>query len=397
MARHKKSGKRATGIQAKSGFLYIVVSKTSVKDGKKVTEKKWHATGLADTPDNVKKASESRARLVGGRKNLTIDKNILLTDYIDHVMERKKREVSDTTYASYIYRTNRIKAYYGDLKVKELRESLVEEFLDDLFEKYDVQPRTVKDIKILLEYIMDQAFRDGLIIYNPVKEVCINKSLAAKHAKVKNLDDEFFSYEEAGVFLDKVRDHELYELFYITLFFGLRREEVLGLKWSAIDFKKAVMKVNHTVTKGTTVNRLNSTKTISSERNYPLTDEQIELFKKLKKKEAANRRLCGNGYFDSDYVFKHVDGSLYYPDYPTKAFNKLLKRIPELPQAVTFHGLRSSCVSILIHEGMDVKSIQKWVGHKDINTTLKIYAKVKEKEAKKEISDKMNSIIKLNN
>ena len=46
---------------------------------------------------------------------------------------------------------------------------------------------------------------------------------------------------------------------------------------------------------------------------------------------------------------------------------------------------------------MDVKSIQKWVGHKDINTTLKIYAKVKEKEAKKEISDKMNSIIKLNN
>ena len=128
-----------------------------------------------------------------------------------------------------------------------------------------------------------------------------------------------------------------------------------------------------------------------------MTDEQIELFKKLKKKESANRRLCGNGYYDSDYVFKHVDGSLYYPDYPTKAFNKLLKRIPELPQAVTFHGLRSSCVSILIHEGMDVKSIQKWVGHKDINTTLKIYAKVKEKEAKKEISDKMNSIIKLNN
>ena len=56
---------------------------------------------------------------------------------------------------------------------------------------------------------------------------------------------------------------------------------------------------------------------------------------------------------------------------------------------------RSSCVSILVHRGMDVKSIQKWVGHADIDTTLKIYAKVKDKEAKKEISDAMTGIISL--
>ena len=119
------------------------------------------------------------------------------------------------------------------------------------------------------------------------------------------------------------------------------------------------------------------------------------MFRQLKKKEKANRRLCGNGYFDSDYIFKHVDGTLYYPDYPTKAFGKLIKRIPELPQSITFHGLRSSCVSILVHQGMDVKSIQKWVGHADIDTTLRIYAKVKDKEAKREISDAMNGIISL--
>ena len=57
------------------------------------------------------------------------------------------------------------------------------------------------------------------------------------------------------------------------------------------------------------------------------------------------------------------------------------------------HGLRTSCVSILVHEGFDVKSIQKWVGHKDIETTLKIYAKVKDKEAKQEILKGMNSLI----
>lgn len=66
-----------------------------------------------------------------------------------------------------------------------------------------------------------------------------------------------------------------------------------------------------------------------------------------------------------------------------------------LPQSITLHGLRSSCVSILVHQGMDVKSIQKWVGHADINTTLKIYAKVKDKEAKREVSKTMDALIRL--
>ena len=119
------------------------------------------------------------------------------------------------------------------------------------------------------------------------------------------------------------------------------------------------------------------------------------MFLKLKDKENRNRKLCGNGYIESDYIFKHDDGSLFYPDHPTKSFRKLIRNMPELPQSITFHGLRSSCVSILVHRGMDVKSIQKWVGHADINTTLKIYAKVKDKEAKRAISLTMTDMIPL--
>ena len=248
---------------------------------------------------------------------------------------------------------------------------------------------------MLLGSIMDQAVKDGLIPCNPVKEVVINKNLAAKYAKEKNTDEEFFSYEEAQLFLDNIKEHELYELFYVALFFGMRREEILGLRWSAIDIKNKTMSINHTVTRGTKINRVNTTKTASSARVYPLTDEQLEMFNSLKDKEEKNRILFGNGYHESDYIFKHVDGSLFYPDYPSKLFAKLIKKMPELPQNITFHGLRSSCVSILVHQNMDVKSIQKWVGHKDIDTTLRIYAKVKDKEAKREISKAMTGIIPL--
>ncbi len=83
------------------------------------------------------------------------------------------------------------------------------------------------------------------------------------------------------------------------------------------------------------------------------------------------------------------------PDYPSKIFSKLIKKMPELPQDITFHGLRSSCVSILVHQGKDVKSIQKRVGHAHYDTTLRIYAKVKDKESKREISDTMQGIIQL--
>ena len=392
MARPKKNGKRATGIQGKSGYLYIITDQYSVKDGVKTREKQWISTGLRDTPDNIKKASEMRQKLLNKRAVVVVDRNVSLKEYADCFLEKKKREVADTTLSSYNNRANRIKDFFGDTKVRDITELMVENFLDNMFLKHHVQKRTVKDTKVLLGGIMEQAVKDGIIPCNPVKEVVINKNLAAQYAKEKSTDEEFFSYEEAQLFLDKIKDHELYELFYVALFFGMRREEILGLRWSAIDFKNKTMSINHTVTRGTKVNRVNTTKTASSAREYPLTDEQVEMFRRLKDKEEKNRILCGNGYHESDYIFKHVDGSLFYPDYPSKLFAKLIKKMPELPQNITFHGLRSSCVSILVHQGMDVKSIQKWVGHKDIDTTLRIYAKVKDKEAKREISKAMTGI-----
>ena len=107
-----------------------------------------------------------------------------------------------------------------------------------------------------------------------------------------------------------------------------------------------------------------------------------------------NRKLSGENYIENDYIFKHADGSLYHPDYPTKAFKKCIRKIPELPQSITFHGLRKSCVSILVKMGLDLKAIQEWVGHRDIKTTLAIYYKIKEREAKLEVSEKLNEKIR---
>lgn len=397
MARKKKDGRWATGIQSKKGMLYIVTTQNAIKDGKRVNEKVWTATQLADTPENVKKASEMRFTILRKDKADMIDRDVTVADYVDIYLAKKKWTVSDTTYSGYYHRGSHIKDFFSSVKLSDVKVRDIEQFLDQLFTERESQPRTVKDIKVLFGSIMDLAVQDGLIAVNPVKEATINKNLATKYTKAKDETDDFFSYREAQEFLSVTEEHPLYELFFLTLFFGLRREEVLGLRWSCISFKDKQFSINHTVTKGTAVNRLNATKTASSARIYPLNDEQISMLRHLKDKENANRKLFGSAYQDNDYIFKHEDGSLYYPDYPTKAFGKIIKAHPELPQGITFHGLRSSCVSILVHEGFDVKRIQKWVGHADIETTLKIYAKVKDKEAKQEILDGMHGIIKLKN
>ena len=96
--------------------------------------------------------------------------------------------------------------------------------LDSLVTEHKSQARTLKDIKALLVSIIDQAVKDGLVADNPAKEATVDKALVLKNAKVKNDDDDFFSYKEAQLFLVIVESHALYELFYITLFFGLRRE-----------------------------------------------------------------------------------------------------------------------------------------------------------------------------
>lgn len=108
--------------------------------------------------------------------------------------------------------------------------------------------------------MMKKSVDDGIRRDNPVEKSTINKDLLRNTAKTKQVDDTFFSYEEAQRFLDGVENSDWYEFFYFALFFGLRREEALGLKWSAIDFTRKVMVINHTVTKGTKVNRVNDVK-----------------------------------------------------------------------------------------------------------------------------------------
>lgn len=98
MARVKKDDRRATGIQGKKGYLYIIITRTVLKDGAKTNEKQWISTGLKDTQANVKKAAVMREKMLDKKTEVTIDRNISVSDYVDIFLERKIRETANTTY-----------------------------------------------------------------------------------------------------------------------------------------------------------------------------------------------------------------------------------------------------------------------------------------------------------
>ena len=165
----------------------------------------------------------------------------------------------------------------------------------------------------------------------------------------------------------------------VAAFYGLRRGEVIGLKWDAIDFERGTITIKRTVT---TINvdgrdvdlEQDSAKTKSSLRTLPLVGQFKEYFMQVRQAQEVNKRICGNCYnYDYDgYVFVDEMGERMRPGYLTTSFPKFLEShgMPHM----RFHDLRHSCASLLLANGVPLKHIQEWLGHSDFSTTANIYA-----------------------
>lgn len=166
-------------------------------------------------------------------------------------------------------------------------------------------------------------------------------------------------------------------------FYGLRRSEILGLKWDAVDFDRKTITIRHTVTEATVDGKVqrvcdDSTKTKSSYRTLPLVEPFEKILLQMKAKQEENRQLCGNCYCQDylEYVYVNEIGELIKPGYLTAHFPMVLKK-HNMPR-IRFHDLRHSCASLLFAQGVSLKEIQAWLGHSTIGTTANIYTHLDE-------------------
>ena len=166
-------------------------------------------------------------------------------------------------------------------------------------------------------------------------------------------------------------------------FYGLRRSEVLGLRWDAIDFESKTITIKHTVNEARvdgkcTLVMADTTKTKSSFRTLPLVAPFEEMLLKMKMEQEENKRLCGNCYCQDyiGYIYVNEIGEIIKPGFLTSHFASVLKA-NNMPR-IRFHDLRHTCASLLFAQGVSLKEIQAWLGHSTIGTTANIYTHLDE-------------------
>ena len=210
------------------------------------------------------------------------------------------------------------------------------------------------------------AKRDGRISVNP----CEGLDLPKKQKRIPT----FYTAEQMQQVLDAIYGEPIYPVVFFAMTFGMRRSEVLGIKWDCVSYHANTFHIRHTVTQDWVVEGKDRTKNASSNRGLPLTEDAKEMLQSLKAAEEENRRLFGREYVDSPYIFKWPSGKPFTPDYVSHRFSELLKK--HGVEHIRFHDLRHSCATFLLSQGHDLHETSKWLGHSDIATTANFYGHV---------------------
>ncbi len=357
-------------LQIKNGKYQIVLNLTD-SNGKR--KQKWISTGL-DVKGNKRNAEKLlREKLEEYEDCQVINSDIMFHNYLLHWLECVKNNIDIITYQSYSSVVNsHIIPYFkmNPCRLSKLNREIIQDYIDykaangRLDGKGGLAPKTIREQKLIIQLASKEAIKEKLISVNPCEFVKLPKAVRREAT--------FYNQDELEQLFQKSRNEKLYPLIYITVIYGLRRSEVLGLKWDSVNFQNKTVTIKHTVVRHNSVVRKDTTKTASSYRIYPMDDEVEKLLLQVKYTEEINRKTFADCYIENDYIFKWENGMPYNPDYITSKFSKILKN-NDLPH-IRFHDLRHSCASLLITKGFSLKDIQDWLGHADFSTTANFYA-----------------------
>ena len=365
-------------LQEKNGMFYVVLNYRD-ENGKRKTP--WISTNLPVkgnkkraenfmmdvrrnfVPPNVQRTEEREAMQKG---------DILFTDFLLKWLRVAKSTVKLTTYASYEMMATRIIIPYFEtlnIKLKELTTEDIQEFYSAQLER--VSANTVIHYHAVIHRALKYAVK--------IKTIQSNPAVNVERPRKEKFIGSFYDKKEINTLFDIIQGHPLEVAIKLAAFYGLRREEIIGLKWTAIDFENNTLTIQHTVTEcnldGKHIEVASDTaKTDSSLRTMPLVTNFREMLLAKKEKQEHYRKLCGRSYCKEylDYIFVNEMGERLKPSYLSDGFKRILEQ-NDL-RRIRFHDLRHTCASLLLANNVPMKKIQEWLGHSDFSTTANIYA-----------------------
>ena len=270
---------------------------------------------------------------------------------------------------------NHIKPQIGSVPLTELTSLDLQRFYKHLLDGGRVDrieakkkpkglaPKTVRNIHQMIGSAYNLAREQKLVTRNPTQGCALPK---VEHKEMKTL-----TADQLSAFFQEARDSGVYELYYLDLATGLRRGELLGLKWTDVDFDRRVVKVQRAISRqnGKVVEA--PLKTKNAYCTLPLSADAISVL-------MHQRRKTGS----SEWVFPSPSGGPMSPDSVLHMLQRVLKRAG-LPR-IRFHDLRHTCATMLCRRKISLRDIQLWLGHSTYQTTADIYTHL-------DYRDKMNT------
>lgn len=376
-------------VQIKDGKYYAVLNLKN-ENGKR--KQKWISTGLL-IRGNKKKAEKFLSEKIAeyDKKNVKYS-DLTVAEYFENWLSEIKSEVKPNTYRNYhANMVNHIIPYFKSkgILLQDLKPQHLEDYYNSKLQSNSklnsaeaLSRTTIKHHHQNISKALSDAVRKEVMYYNP--------ATSARTPKAEKFKAEFLNQSQVNEMLVLFKDSVIYIPILLASVYGLRRSEVLGLQWKNIDFVNKSIHIVQTLQQNTGGSYLDTTKTESSNRTLPMTNDIYNVLDKHKAEQESRQNLMGNYYIASDFVCTWNNGKVISPNYLTKTFHSIISK-SNLPD-IRFHDLRHSAASNLLEMGFSVVQVADWLGHSSSTTTLNFYAHV-DKKSKLNIANALEKVI----
>lgn len=304
-----------------------------------------------------------------------------LSEHLDGYLKGATRGKEASTRSNYEHAFRCVRERLGHRKVQSLTKRDVEDLVDFMLTKGRKRggtaggPLSARSVQLTLGRLtaaLEMAVLEGKLVRNVAKLV--------KPPPIDQEEREPWSQEEVHAFLSAVQEHRLHAAWRVSLY-GLRRAEVLGLRWEDVDLKAKTLTIAQTRVLVDYRVIVKGPKSKNGSRTLPLDDELVGALTALRKAQAKESEKAGDAYrsglggldwYDGgEYVVIDELGTPVHPEWYSDEFGRILK--PAGLRRITLHDSRHTTLTLMEHAGVPISVISKWAGHYDPSFTYKKY------------------------
>ena len=282
--------------------------------------------------------------------------------------------VRPTTYRSYVQHVSfHIAPHIGTLRLEKVNGATLNALYAKLASqgkrdgKRGLSPRTVHHVHTCLHRAFRDAVRWGRLFRNPVDAADPPRVAGPGSREMKTWDA-----TQVRAFLEATSNDRLHPLWRLLAMTGMRRGEVLGLKWEDIDFEAGRLAVRRSLIPLGGEVIVSEPKTARGRRSIALDPETVEVLKTQAARQLAEQQQWGEAWTDSGYICTKGDGTPYHPEVVSRYFRKAVKEA-KLP-TIRPHDLRHTHATLALRAGIHPKVVSERLGHANISITLDTYS-----------------------